>query len=223
MIENFAGQDKRLAFPPRPAPAYLTLGRLITRIGNGLDGKPLMNRQTAEQVALSGAIDVLIASRRGLDTPTWDAVVADDKGKFLVHADAVEPLRGLSWVDLATVPEPVFNVRLRPGHYDDGGDPERSYMGWHARMTDEEARLAVTRWWHRPHEDMIGRPFVATIAGLCVYVGRIRAIDNKYGLAEFTVNTTEIDLRDRWLFHRVRTPPGGNTAILRPDGSSHDQ
>ncbi|PCC45861.1 hypothetical protein [Brevibacterium aurantiacum] len=220
MLENTDGQDRRLAFPPPPAPAYLTLGRLVTRIGDGPDGKPLMNRQTAELIALSGAVDVLIARSRGLAIPAWDAVVADDKGKLLVHAEGVEPLRTLDWVDLAAEPEPVFNVRVRPGHFDDGGDPERSYMGWHARMTDEEARLAVTRWWNRPREDMRERPFVATIAGLCVYVGRIRDINNKYGLAEFTVDTIETELRDRWLFHRVRTPPGGNTAILRPAGSS---
>lgn len=206
---------KRLAFPPAAAPAYLTLGRFLTRLGNGIDGKPLMSRQTLELIALSGAIDVLIARSTGED-PTWDAVVADDKGKLMVNAGAIEVLRNLAWVDPDAVTAPVFNVRVMPGREDDSAVEIRSFMGWHARMTDDQAYLAVTRWWQKPREDMTGRPFIATIAGLCVFVGRISDVGMRLGLAEFEVDTRDKELRDAWLFRRVQTPPGGNTAILRP-------
>jgi len=208
-------EGKTLAFPPPAAPAYLTLGRLLTRIGNSPAGRPVMNRQTVELIALSGAIDVLIAASQGFEASPRDAVVADDKGRLLVHADAVGVLRELPWVDPGEISEPVFNVRVMPGREDDEGSG-RPFLGWHARMTDEEAWLAVTRWWQRPKEDMTGRPFIATVAGLCVFVGRIRGITNRYGLAEFDVDTDEPELTDKWLFRRVQTPPGGNTAILRP-------
>jgi hypothetical protein len=149
--------------------------------------------------------------------PSWDAVVADERGRLLVDARAVDVLRELPWVDSADIIEPVFNVRVLPGRVDDG-DNGRPFLGWHARMTDEEAWSAVTRWWQKPREDMSGRPFIATVAGLCVFVGRIREVTSRYGLAEFDVDSDDAELVDTWLFRRVRTPPGGNTAILRPMG-----
>lgn len=205
-----------LAFPPAAAPAYVTLGRLISLIGNSpTTGKPLVNRQTAELIALSGAIDLLIAASQGTDEVSWEAVVSDEKGKLLVDVGAADVLRALPWVEPEEIAEPVFNVRVLPGRVDDR-DNGRPFLGWHARMSDEDAWYAVTRWWQKPREDMTGRPFIATVAGLCVFVGRIRGITDRYGLAEFDVDTDESDLVDKWLFRRVHTPPGGNTAILRP-------
>lgn len=216
-------EDENYAFPPRRTPSYLSLTQFIAQCNQSLEDHEKLNRKAAEGIALSGVLDKL----SGVD----ESVTLDLKGRLQIAPEAVKPLQQIEKVNLEKYHQQygnqdILNVRVRPARVvDPADDGERSYMGWHAKLTDKEARLGVTRWWSKPYRDDIkNMPFLATINGFVVYAGVIRDIEKSLlGLVAFDVCTDETDpqlgnqvrhVKESFYFKRVDSPRGGNIAYL---------
>lgn len=215
-------EDEGYAFPPQQITSYLSLSQFIMLCNQGLEEHEKLNRKAAEGIALSGILDKL----SGID----GSVTLDLKGRLQIAPEAVAPLQQVEKVNLEKYhqihgDQDILNVRVRPARTVDSDDGERKYMGWHAKLTEEEARLGVTRWWSKPYrDDITNMPFLATINGFVVYSGIIRGIEKTMlGLVAFDVCTDESDaelgeqvrhIRESFLYKRVDSPRGGNIAYL---------
>ncbi|MFT4189259.1 MAG: hypothetical protein QM621_11835 [Aeromicrobium sp.] len=103
--------------------------------------------------------------------------------------------------------EPLVCARVRSVRAVD--DSDRSYMGWHARLTPEEVELAVTRWWPVPKDDPVGRVFVASVSGFIVHCGRIEDVHEDRGQVAYALDTSDARItRDFW-GRRIASPRGG--------------
>lgn len=192
-----------LAFPPAPVTEFLSLPRAVLRFGVDAQGKPLMTRKSLEAIALSGVLDAMTGNL-ACQIGTTGCVVVSEPG--------IRALARAPFLNLDGPHERIVNVRVKPAA--PATDAGRHYVGWHASMGTEEAALGVTRWWVPPKGNVHGLPFIATIKGVIVHAGRIQHVTLRDQLAAFDVDTSDARLTRSLLFHRVRTPPGGNLVYL---------
>ena len=192
-----------LAFPPTEATPFISLPRAVARFGKDAQGRPLMERRRLQAIALSGALDAMTGTT---------AVQIGTTGCVVVSEAGIEALHNAPEVDLSVPHERIVNLRVNPAKL--ATDAGRHYMGWHAAMTDEEARLGVTRWWPPPKDDVRGLRCIATVRGLIVYVGRIRSVHYHRGMVGFDLDTNDQALTGSLLFHRVPTQRGGTFAYI---------
>lgn len=185
----------KLAFPPTHLPAALGAVKVAQTLGT--------SRRAAEELMLSGLADTLINT----DEPTtW----LNHLDRLVMNEDALHCLADIPWVNDGH--GAAVNVRVRAARC--VSDSDREFMGWHSRLNDTDADLAVSRWWPVPRQDPTGHAFVVTIAGFIVRCGRIDGVDTDRNQAAYDVDWEDPDVAAIWSGRRVSTPPGGTVVKL---------
>ncbi len=134
-------------------------------------------------------------------------------GRPVMSREALDALKEVPFAAVDAEADPVVNVRVREARRVD--DSDRTYMGWHPRLSEEEADLATSRWWPVPRHDVLGHTFLVTVAGFVARCGRIQETRTDRGRIAYTVDWQDPQVTGQYLRRRITTPQGGSTVYLR--------
>lgn len=176
------------AFWPSPIPTPHGSTHVAKALG--------LTRPAAENIILSGLADSLTGQ---------SCTFVNHLDRPVLTAAGLDALAAVPWID--SDHGPAINPRVRPARRVD--DTDRNYMGWHPRLTEQEANLATSRWWPIPRVTVDGLPLVVTVAGFVVRCGRIQSVQTDRGLAAYDVDWTDDAVKHTWARRRIHTPRGG--------------
>lgn len=135
-------------------------------------------------------------------------------GRPVLRREALEALKEVPFAAYDPDAVSIVNVRVREARRVD--DSDRTYKGWHPRLTEGEADLATSRWWPIPRHDVLGHSFLVSISGFVTRCGKIEDTDVDRGRIAYTVDWDIPDITQTFLHKRIETPPGGTAVYLRP-------
>jgi hypothetical protein len=159
--------------------------------------------------AIVSALDLARALKINRATAT-ELIVAEAAGPAFVHgqagftyATAISDLQGRGPADVSV---PALNVKVRAAHW---SEAEHRFVGWHARLSDDEVEAAIGRWWPvRNAEVLKGSALVATIGGWVVAVRMILAVETDRGQRSFRLDKPTKMQRNAYYHRRLAPQPG---------------
>lgn len=146
-------------------------------------------------------------ARCGLVGEVWE-----DRKTMLFRADMAQQIIDLPTPDPATLPSAII-VKMGDPIVDDSDDP-RGYLGYHAQMTPNAKKDAISRWWRIGRaEDYTGQLLVATVGGVVAEVYRIQSSEwlSSYGRTKFETTNAEGTDAEKWRGIRLT---GGTTTTV---------
>lgn len=178
----------------------VTLSTVAKRLG--------ITRPNAVELIYSGLAEKLL--NKNPDTEPLSFI--DARGNPVLLEEGLQALEAVPFLE--QIPEKAINVRVRAGRRVD--EPERSFIGWDATYSEEEADLATSRWWLPLKGNVIGMPFIVSISGYIVRCGRIISVEDPgYGRVAYNVDWMDSNIQQTWANHRVKTPAGSSVVYLR--------
>jgi hypothetical protein len=148
-----------------------------------------------------------------------ELIAAEAAGRAFAHGRAI-----FTWVEAIAALEarrrpadtsiPALNVKVRAARW---SDDEDRYIGWHARLTEDQLELAIGRWWAVRDADAVkGAALVATIGGWVVAVSKIVGVETNRGQRSFRLAApTELQRR---AYENRRLPPQAGSLVQRFGG-----
>lgn len=135
--------------------------------------------------------------------------------RLLMSRAALEAIAKLPMVDQPG--ETYLNIRLSPGTSDVSGS-RRRVRGVHANFTDSEIEASATTSISVSDPAMwIGKPLVASVAGLVVFAGRILGYDRHGRRTNFRVDTEDSSVRGTFANARIPVLGGGTVVAVTAD------
>jgi hypothetical protein len=169
--------------------------------------------------ALVSAQDVAEALKINRVT-AGELISAEAAGPAYVHGrvifasiDAIAELQARKPADLSV---PALNVKVRAARW---SADEGRYIGWHARLDDDEVEAAVGRWWAVRDAEALSLArcaLVATIGGWVVAVRQIVDVATERGQRSFKLSGPTAE--QRTAYENRRLAPQAGSLVQRLGG-----